>query len=175
MIGHKGHPEVEGTMGQFDATGIHLVEDIDDVAALAAARPAAARVRHADHAVGGRRGRDHRRAASERFPSMREPKKQDICYATQNRQDAVKFMAPQCDVLIVVGSPTAPTPTGCASSPKSSACLPTWSTRADQIDPEWVEGKRRIGVTAGASAPEVLVQAVIARLARARRAQRARA
>ena len=103
MIGHRGHPEAEGTMGQ-SATGMHLVETVDGRRRAWRARPGAARLRDADDAV-GRRRRAHRRGAAARFPAIVGPKKDDICYATQNRQDAVKFMAPQCDVVIVVGSP----------------------------------------------------------------------
>ena len=103
MIGHAGHPEVEGTMGQCDG-GIHLVESVADVERLDGRVRRRAGLRDADHAVGGRCGR-HRRALKRRFPRIVGPKKDDICYATQNRQDAVKFMAPQADVVIVVGSP----------------------------------------------------------------------
>ncbi|MFM0241614.1 MULTISPECIES: 4-hydroxy-3-methylbut-2-enyl diphosphate reductase [Paraburkholderia] len=162
MIGHKGHPEVEGTMGQA-GEGMHLVEDIDDVQALQLADPeriafvtqTTLSVDDAAEIIG---------ALKAKYPSIREPKKQDICYATQNRQDAVKFMAPQCDVVIVVGSPNSSNSNRLRELAEKLGVPAYMVDSPDQIDPVWVEGKRRIGVTAGASAPEVLAQAVIARL-----------
>jgi 4-hydroxy-3-methylbut-2-enyl diphosphate reductase len=148
MIGHKGHPEVEGTMGQA-GEGMHLVEDIEDVQALQLSVDDAAEI------IG---------ALKAKYPAIREPKKQDICYATQNRQDAVKFMAPQCDVVIVVGSPNSSNSNRLRELAEKLGVPSYMVDSPDQIDPVWVEGKRRIGVTAGASAPEVLAQAVIGRL-----------
>ncbi|MBM2766946.1 4-hydroxy-3-methylbut-2-enyl diphosphate reductase [Burkholderia anthina] len=162
MIGHKGHPEVEGTMGQVER-GMHLVESVEDVQKLQLADPerialvtqTTLSVDDAAEIIG---------ALKAKYPKIREPKKQDICYATQNRQDAVKFMAPQCDVVIVVGSPNSSNSSRLREVAEKRG-VPAYMVDApDQIDPAWVAGKRRIGVTAGASAPEVLAQAVIARL-----------
>jgi 4-hydroxy-3-methylbut-2-enyl diphosphate reductase len=162
MIGHKGHPEVEGTMGQC-AEGMYLVESVEDVNALEPADPERiAFVTQTTLSVDD--ASEIISALKARFPSIREPKKQDICYATQNRQDAVKFMAPQCDVVIVVGSPNSSNSNRLREVAQKRG-VPAYMVDApEQIDPAWVEGKRRIGVTAGASAPEVLAQAVIGRL-----------
>jgi len=162
MIGHKGHPEVEGTMGQ-SGEGMHLVEDIEDVEALTLADPdriayvtqTTLSVDDASAIIG---------ALKLKYPSVKEPKKQDICYATQNRQDAVKFLAPQCDVVIVVGSPNSSNSSRLREVAEKRGIPAYMVDSPTQIDPKWVEGKKRIGVTAGASAPEVLAQAVIARL-----------
>ena len=162
MIGHKGHPEVEGTMGQ-SGEGMHLVEDIEDVEALALADPdriayvtqTTLSVDDASAIIG---------ALKSKYPLVKEPKKQDICYATQNRQDAVKFLAPQCDVVIVVGSPNSSNSSRLREVAEKRGIPAYMVDSPTQIDPKWVEGKKRIGVTAGASAPEVLAQAVIARL-----------
>ncbi|CAH2802161.1 MAG: 4-hydroxy-3-methylbut-2-enyl diphosphate reductase (EC [uncultured Caballeronia sp.] len=162
MIGHKGHPEVEGTMGQ-SGEGMHLVEDIEDVEALALADPdriayvtqTTLSVDDASAIIG---------ALKSKYPSVKEPKKQDICYATQNRQDAVKFLAPQCDVVIVVGSPNSSNSSRLREVAEKRGIPAYMVDSSTQIDPKWVEGKKCIGVTAGASAPEVLAQAVIARL-----------
>src|ERR1700756_255150 len=148
MIGHKGHPEVEGTMGQT-AEGMYLVEDIAYVTQTTLSVDDAAQIIAALKA---------------KYPNVKEPKKQDICYATQNRQDAVKFMAPQCDVVIVVGSPNSSNSNRLRELAEKLGVPSYMVDSPDQIDPAWVEGKRRIGVTAGASAPEVLAQAVIGRL-----------
>ncbi|MGG1944656.1 4-hydroxy-3-methylbut-2-enyl diphosphate reductase [Trinickia sp. NRRL B-1857] len=162
MIGHKGHPEVEGTMGQC-GEGMYLVESIEDVNALEVADPARiAFVTQTTLSVDD--AADIIAALKSRFPSIREPKKQDICYATQNRQDAVKFMAPQCDVVIVVGSPNSSNSNRLREVAEKRGVPSYMVDSPDQIDPAWVAGKLRIGVTAGASAPEVLAQAVIARL-----------
>ena len=162
MIGHKGHPEAEGTMGQAEA-GMHLVESIEDVAVLAVRDPAAlAYVTQTTLSVD-----DAARivlALKARFPLIRGPKKDDICYATQNRQDAVKFMAPQCDLVIVVGSPNSSNSNRLREVAETVGTRSYMIDRADQLSATWLEGKKRIGVTAGASAPEVLVQEVIARL-----------
>jgi 4-hydroxy-3-methylbut-2-enyl diphosphate reductase len=162
MIGHKGHPEVEGTMGQA-GEGMYLVESIEDVNALAFADPqrvafVTQTTLSVDDAV------EIVAALKARFPAIRGPKKQDICYATQNRQDAVKFMAPQCDVLIVVGSPNSSNSNRLREVAEKRGIDAYMVDSPDQIDPAWLNGKRRIGVTAGASAPEVLAQAVIAHL-----------
>jgi 4-hydroxy-3-methylbut-2-enyl diphosphate reductase len=162
MIGHKGHPEVEGTMGQVER-GMHLVESVEDVQKLELADPerialvtqTTLSVDDAAEIIG---------ALKSKYPKIREPKKQDICYATQNRQDAVKFMAPQCDVVIVVGSPNSSNSSRLREVAEKRGVAAYMVDAPDQIDPAWVAGKRRIGVTAGASAPEVLAQAVIARL-----------
>ncbi|KAA0075593.1 4-hydroxy-3-methylbut-2-enyl diphosphate reductase [Trinickia soli] len=162
MIGHKGHPEVEGTMGQ-SGEGMYLVESIEDVNALRLADPSrVAFVTQTTLSVDD--AADIIAALKARFPLIREPKKQDICYATQNRQDAVKFMAPQCDVVIVVGSPNSSNSNRLREVAEKRGVPAYMVDSPRQIDPAWVKGKRRIGVTAGASAPEVLAQAVIARL-----------
>jgi 4-hydroxy-3-methylbut-2-enyl diphosphate reductase len=162
MIGHKGHPEVEGTMGQ-SGEGMHLVEDIDDVEALALADPERiAYVTQTTLSVDDASAIIN--ALKAKYPLVKEPKKQDICYATQNRQDAVKFLAPQCDVVIVVGSPNSSNSSRLREVAEKRGIPAYMVDSPTQIDPRWVEGKKRIGVTAGASAPEVLAQAVIARL-----------
>jgi len=162
MIGHKGHPEVEGTMGQTEE-GMYLVESIEDVNALTLADPErVAFVTQTTLSVDD--ASEIIAALKARFPAIREPKKQDICYATQNRQDAVKFMAPQCDVVIVVGSPNSSNSNRLREVAEKRGIPAYMVDSPDQIDPAWLEGKRRIGVTAGASAPEVLAQAVITHL-----------
>lgn len=163
MIGHKGHPEAEGTMGQAEE-GMFLVESIEDVANLRVRDPSAiAYVTQTTLSVD-----DAARivaALKARFPLIRGPKKDDICYATQNRQDAVKFMAPMCDVVIVVGSPNSSNSNRLREVAETMGTHAYMIDRADQLDPAWLAGKRRVGLTAGASAPEVLVQEVIERLA----------
>jgi len=162
MIGHKGHPEVEGTMGQA-GSGMYLVEDIDDVLSLEVKNPAMlAYVTQTTLSVDD--AAEIIEGLKRRFPLIREPKKQDICYATQNRQDAVKFMAPQCDVVIVVGSPNSSNSNRLREVAEKRGIPAYMVDSPDQIDPAWLEGKRRIGLTAGASAPEVLAQQVIERL-----------
>ena len=162
MIGHQGHPEAEGTMGQSES-GMHLVETLDDVAALTVRDPEElAYVTQTTLSVD-----DAARivaALKARYPAIRGPKKDDICYATQNRQDAVKFMAPQCDLVIVVGSPNSSNSNRLREVALNMGVEAYMLDRAEQIDPAWLAGKRRIGVTAGASAPEILVQAVIEKL-----------
>jgi 4-hydroxy-3-methylbut-2-enyl diphosphate reductase len=162
MIGHKGHPEAEGTMGQSQE-GMHLVETLDDVAVLHVRDPAAlAYVTQTTLSVD-----DAARivaALKARFPAIRGPKVDDICYATQNRQDAVKFMAPRCDLVIVVGSPNSSNSNRLREVAQTLGCTAYMVDRADQIEPGWLAGKRRIGITAGASAPEILVQEVIDKL-----------
>ena len=162
MIGHKGHPEAEGTMGQA-ATGMYLVETLDDVAALRVRSPdKLAYVTQTTLSVDDARAMVS--ALKARFPKIRGPKQDDICYATQNRQDAVKFMAPQCDVVIVVGSPNSSNSNRLREVAEHIGAQAYMVDSADDLRPEWIAGKRRIGVTAGASAPEVLVDEVVARL-----------
>jgi len=162
MIGHKGHPEVEGTMGQLDH-GIHLVEDVEDVARVQPAQTEKLAVvtqttLSVDDAA------EITAAVRARFPQVREPKQQDICYATQNRQDAVKILSPQVDLVIVVGSPTS------SNSNRLRELAARLGTRAYMVDSaqelrtEWFDGATRVGLTAGASAPEVLVREVIDRI-----------
>jgi 4-hydroxy-3-methylbut-2-enyl diphosphate reductase len=162
MIGHKGHPEVEGTMGQT-AEGMYLVEDAADVAALQLRDPTrVAFVTQTTLSVDD--AAEIIAALKARFPDIREPKKQDICYATQNRQDAVKFMAPQCDMVIVVGSPNSSNSNRLREVAEKRGIPAYMVDSAAQIDPQWLVGKRRIGLTAGASAPEALAQEIIRRL-----------
>jgi 4-hydroxy-3-methylbut-2-enyl diphosphate reductase len=162
MIGHRGHPEVEGTMGQAEG-GMLLVESVADVAGLVVADPARlAYVTQTTLSVD--ETLEIVAALKARFPLIREPKKQDICYATQNRQDAVKFMAPQVDVVIVVGSPNSSNSNRLREL-AARLGVPAYMVDApEQVHPEWVAGKRRIGLTAGASAPEELAQSIVARL-----------
>ena len=162
MIGHKGHPEVEGTLGQSSG-GMYLVETPEDVASLQVSDPdKLAYVTQTTLSVDdAARVVDALRA---RFPNIAGPKKDDICYATQNRQDAVKFMAPQCDVVIVVGSPTSSNSNRLREVAQNLGVPAYMVDNASEIQPEWVTGKDRVGLTAGASAPEILVRAVIERL-----------
>jgi len=162
MIGHKGHPEVEGTLGQVK-DGIHLVETPQDVQAL--------RVRDADNlafvtqtTLSVDDAAVVAQALRTRFPRIREPKKSDICYATQNRQDAVKIMAPQCDVVIVVGSPNSSNSNRLREVAQRMGVAAHLVDAPDMIDAQWLHGARRVGLTAGASAPDDLVQQVVARL-----------
>ncbi len=162
MIGHDGHPEVEGTMGQTNE-GMYLVETVADVAALAVKNPdQLAYVSQTTLSVDDTA--DIIAAIKHKFPNVIEPKKGDICYATTNRQEAVKFMAPQVDVVIVVGSPNSSNSNRLREVAEKKGTPAYMVDNASQIDPQWLVGKLRIGVTAGASAPEVLVQAVIDRL-----------
>jgi 4-hydroxy-3-methylbut-2-enyl diphosphate reductase len=162
MIGHRGHPETEGTMGQA-ARGMYLVETVADVATLQVASPdKLAYVTQTTLSIDDARAIVA--ALQARFPGIRGPKKDDICYATQNRQDAVKFMAPQCDVVIVVGSPNSSNSNRLREVAQHMGAQAYMVDRADDLRPEWIAGKRRVGVTAGASAPQVLVDELIARL-----------
>ena len=162
MIGHKGHPEVEGTMGQLPS-GIHLVEDAEDVltvrpqqtAKLAVVTQTTLSVDDAAEIMA---------AVKARFPMVREPKQQDICYATQNRQDAIKLLSPQVDVVIVVGSPTSSNSNRLRDVAAKYGKPSYMVDHADELQPQWLQGKSRIGLTAGASAPDILVQQVITRL-----------
>ncbi len=154
MIGHAGHPEVEGTMGQVDE-GIHLVESVADVARLVYVTQTTLSVDDAAAVVV---------ALRERFPAIVGPKRDDICYATQNRQDAVKALVHEVDAVIVVGSPNSSN-SNRLREVASNRGVPAWMVdRAEELEPAWIAGKRRVGVTAGASAPDVLVRQVIARL-----------
>ena len=162
MIGHKGHPEVEGTMGQLNE-GIHLVEDVADVARVSPRQTdKLAVVTQTTLSVDD--AADILRAVKARFPKVREPKQQDICYATQNRQDAVKLMSPQVDLVIVVGSPTSSNSNRLREVAQKLGTESYMIDSADELQPQWLEGKQRIGLTAGASAPEILVREVIDRL-----------
>jgi len=163
MIGHRGHPEVQGTMGQ-SPEGMYLVETVQDVAHLEVRNPGRlAYVTQTTLSVDD--AATVVDALRSRFPAIVGPKKDDICYATQNRQDAVKFMARRCDLVIVVGSPNSSNSNRLREVAHSRGIEAYMVDNATQLRPEWIAGKRHIGVTAGASAPEVLVQAVIARLA----------
>ncbi len=162
MIGHKGHPEVEGTMGQL-SSGIHLVEDVADVATVQPGQTdKLAVVTQTTLSVDD--AAEIAAAVRARFPKVREPKQQDICYATQNRQDAVKIMSPQVDILIVVGSPTSSNSNRLRELAQRLGTESYMVDSADELKPAWFEGKTRVGLTAGASAPEVLVREVIDRV-----------
>jgi 4-hydroxy-3-methylbut-2-enyl diphosphate reductase len=162
MIGHAGHPEVEGTMGQVDA-GMYLVETVADVERLEVRDPdRLAYVTQTTLSVDDAAAVVA--ALKRRFPHIAEPKKADICYATQNRQDAVKLMAPQVDVVIVIGSPTSSNSNRLREVAARCGVPAYLVDAAADIDPAWLEGRARVGVTAGASAPEVLVQETLARL-----------
>jgi 4-hydroxy-3-methylbut-2-enyl diphosphate reductase len=162
MIGHQGHPEVEGTMGQTE-DGMHLVETVADVESLQVADPELlSYVTQTTLSVDDTA--DVIAALKQRFPHITEPKKGDICYATTNRQEAVKFMALQVDLVIVVGSPNSSNSNRLREVAEKKGVHAYMVDNASQIDPDWLKSKSRIGVTAGASAPEVLVQAVIDRL-----------
>ena len=162
MIGHRGHPESEGTMGQAEH-GMHLVETLEDAARLEVRNPAkVAYVTQTTLSVDDAQAIVA--ALKARFPSIHGPKKDDICYATQNRQDAVKFMTPRCDVVIVVGSPNSSNSNRLREVAENMGAQAYMVDSAADLRPEWVAGKRRVGVTAGASAPEVLVEELVARL-----------
>jgi 4-hydroxy-3-methylbut-2-enyl diphosphate reductase len=162
MIGHKGHPEVEGTMGQLES-GIHLVEDVADVARVQPSQTERLAVvtqttLSVDDAA------EIAAAIKARFPNARQPKQQDICYATQNRQDAVKVMSPQVDVMIVVGSPTSSNSNRLAELARKLGTASYMVDSAEELQADWFEGRQRVGLTAGASAPEILVRQVIDRI-----------
>jgi 4-hydroxy-3-methylbut-2-enyl diphosphate reductase len=162
MIGHKGHPEVEGTMGQL-LEGIYLVEDVEDVAKvnpkqterLAVVTQTTLSVDDAAHIT---------EAVVARFPNIRKPKMQDICYATQNRQDAVKVLSKEVEMVIVVGSPTSSNSNRLRDVAERSGVPSYMVDNADELKDEWFAGKTCVGLTAGASAPDILVQQVIARM-----------
>jgi 4-hydroxy-3-methylbut-2-enyl diphosphate reductase len=162
MIGHKGHPEVEGTLGQLDG-GIHLVEDVADVARVQPAQQEKLAVvtqttLSVDDAA------EIMAAVRARFPQVREPKQQDICYATQNRQDAIKLMSRQVDLVIVVGSPTSSNSNRLRELAERLGTTAYMVDSAEELQPAWFTGIARVGLTAGASAPEVLVAEVIGRI-----------
>ncbi len=162
MIGHRGHPEVEGTMGQA-LGGMYLVENVGDVARLSVADPERlAYVTQTTLSIDD--AAIIVAALKARFPHIVGPKKDDICYATQNRQDAVKLMAPQCDVVIVVGSENSSNSNRLREVAQNLGVPAYLVDQAELMDPAWVNGRIRVGVTAGASAPELLVEQVIARL-----------
>jgi 4-hydroxy-3-methylbut-2-enyl diphosphate reductase len=162
MIGHKGHPEVEGTMGQ-SREGMYLVETPEDVRSLLVSDPdKLAYVTQTTLSVD-----DAARvveALKARFPNIVGPKKDDICYATQNRQDAVKKLAGECDMVLVVGSPNSSNSNRLREVAENLGINSYLVDSSSDIRPEWLAGKNRIGITAGASAPEILVQQVIDRL-----------
>ena len=162
MIGHAGHPEVEGTMGQVD-NGIVLIENLIDVEKLNfSADERLAFVTQTTLSVD--ETKEIVNALTKKFPKIIQPKKQDICYATQNRQDAVKFMAPQVQLVIVVGSKASSNSNRLRELAEKLG-VPAYMVDApDQLRPEWFEGKKRVGLTAGASAPESLAQAIVARI-----------
>jgi len=161
MIGHKGHPEVEGTMGQL-SDGIYLVEDAADVVLV---RPRGGKLAVVTQTTLSVDDAAMILAEVKRcFPHVREPKKQDICYATQNRQDAVKVMAPGVDVVVVVGSPTSSNSNRLRELAERLGTAAYMVDCAGDLQAEWFEGRRRVGLTAGASAPDILVQQVIERL-----------
>ncbi len=161
MIGHKGHPEVEGTMGQL-SEGIYLVEDVADVQKVQPRGRQLAVVTQTTLSVDD--AADILAEVKRVFPHVREPKKQDICYATQNRQDAIKVMAPQVDIVIVVGSPSSSNSNRLRELAERLGTPAYMVDMADDLQPAWFEGRPRVGLTAGASAPDILVQQVIARL-----------
>ena len=162
MIGHAGHPEVEGTMGQA-SDGMYLVQTVEDVDRLVVRDP-----EHIAYVTQTTLSIDDAAAVvlalKRRFPAIAEPKKADICYATQNRQDAVKFMAPRVDVVVVIGSETSSNSNRLREVARRFGVPAYLVDTADDLQPEWLAGKKRIGVTAGASAPEVLIEQLIARL-----------
>lgn len=162
MIGHKGHPEVEGTMGQLDS-GIHLVEDVADVARVAPTQTERlALVTQTTLSVDD--AAEIAAAVRARFPRVRAPKHQDICYATQNRQDAVKVMSSQVDIVIVVGSPSSSNSNRLAELARKLGVASYMVDSAAELQTDWFAGKSHVGLTAGASAPEILVRQVIERI-----------
>jgi len=162
MIGHKGHPEVEGTMGQAKE-GIYLVETPEDVLSLEVKDP-----NKLAYVTQTTLSMDDAalviEALKKRFPSIQAPKSDDICYATQNRQDAVKIMAKDCDLVIIVGSPNSSNSNRLREVAQNQGVEAYMVENASFLKPEWIEGKRKVGVSAGASAPEVLVKEVILKL-----------
>jgi 4-hydroxy-3-methylbut-2-enyl diphosphate reductase len=166
LIGHKGHPEVEGTMGQYDnknGGGIYLVEDIADVEALSPNNPdelsyvSQTTLSMDDTAI-------VIQALRKKFPKINGPKTDDICYATQNRQDAVKDLAKDCDLILVVGSPNSSNSNRLRELGERMGASAYLIDNADEINPEWFSGDHKVGITAGASAPEILVQQVVDRV-----------
>ena len=167
LIGHEGHPEVEGTMGQWQAEAgpgtIYLVEDVADALALEISQPDnVAYTTQTTLSVD--ETRDVIAALQSRYPSLQGPRHDDICYATQNRQDAVRELAAECDLVLVVGSVNSSNSNRLRELAEKQGAVAYLVDGAENIDPAWLQGRRSIGVTAGASAPEVLVQGVISRL-----------
>ncbi len=167
LIGHEGHPEVEGTIGQYRTKngngGMYLVESVEDVMKLEVQNPDfLAYVTQTTLSMDDTA--EVIDALRERFPNIEGPKKDDICYATQNRQDAVKNLVPKCDLILVVGSPNSSNSTRLMEISQKKGVPAYLIDNADEIKEEWLQGKENIGLTAGASAPEVLVEEVIARL-----------
>ena len=163
MIGHKGHPEVEGTMGQLEGGGIHLVESVADVARVQPSQTEKlALVTQTTLSMDDAAGISA--AIKARFPQVRSPKQKDICYATQNRQDAVKLLSPQVDIVIVVGSPTSSNSNRLREVAQKLGTESYMVDNAEELQPQWFEGKTHVGLTAGASAPEILVRQVIDRI-----------
>ena len=167
LVGHAGHPEVEGTMGQWNAQHgngrIYLVEDLDDVANLQVSQPGnIAYTTQTTLSVDDTRGIIAALAA--RFPAIQGPKNDDICYATQNRQDAVRELARECDLVLVVGSPNSSNSNRLRELAERDGVAAYLIDGPEEIDPAWLHGRARVGVTAGASAPDVLVQGVLDRL-----------
>ena len=163
LIGHQNHPEVEGTMGQYEGLNggrIYLVESVEDVEKLEVRNP-----EHLSYVTQTTLSMDYTSlvidALRERFPTIEGPRKKDICYATQNRQDAVKQLALECDLLLVVGSPNSSNSNRLKELAERLGCDSYLIDNVDAIDPAWLEGKSRFGVTAGASAPEILVRQVV--------------
>ncbi len=161
MVGHKGHPEVEGTMGQL-REGIYLVEDVADVAHVQPRGDKLAVVTQTTLSVDD--AADIIKAVKQRFPHVRQPKQQDICYATQNRQDAVKVLAPAVDIVIVVGSPSSSNSNRLREVAQRLGTVSYMVDSAADLREAWFVGRQRVGLTAGASAPDVLVQQVVQRL-----------
>ncbi|HEY5790485.1 MAG TPA: 4-hydroxy-3-methylbut-2-enyl diphosphate reductase [Gammaproteobacteria bacterium] len=167
LVGHRGHPEVVGTLGQYDGPegSIHVVEKVGDVATLQVRDPAAVAFvtqttlsMDDTHAIVD--------ALQARFPTIRGPKKADICYATQNRQDAVKARVDACDLILVVGSPNSSNSNRLREIAAARGVAAHLLDSPEELDPAWLDGVGRVGVTAGASAPEVLVKGVVDRLVR---------
>ena len=163
LIGHQNHPEVEGTMGQYESLNggrIYLVESVEDVAKLEVGNP-----EHLSYVTQTTLSMDDTSlvidALRERFPTIEGPRKKDICYATQNRQDAVKQLALKCDLLLVVGSPNSSNSNRLKELAERLGCDSYLVDNVEGIDPAWLKGKSRFGVTAGASAPEILVRQVV--------------
>jgi 4-hydroxy-3-methylbut-2-enyl diphosphate reductase len=166
LIGHEGHPEVEGTMGQFDDSRggrIVLVEDVADVETLEVSDPSRVGV-VTQTTLSVDDTADVLEALKRRFPTLLTPRKEDICYATQNRQDAVKSLVASCDVVVVVGSQTSSNSNRLREIAEKAGIPGYLVDGPDDLEREWFDGKRAVGVTAGASAPELLVQRVVARL-----------
>ena len=160
LIGHEGHEEVEGTTGEAPES-IVLVQTADDVDDARGRRPRAGRLHHPDDALGRRDGRDHRRACAERFPAIVGPKSDDICYATTNRQIAVKQLARECDLVLVIGSTNSSNSNRLVEVAREHGAASHLIDNHVQVDEEWLEGVETVGITSGASAPEELVEQLV--------------